>query len=633
MWDTRFTEAVDASNSRMSAIAQIIPTAAIQWKQTTVGAPSDGVAATFAYVAQQAKKYRGYHMLPAVARMLQHHDHGPYLADDFKGLASPLRDDPAQAVDVAAVVLDAGILRAVDPVPVRYDTPAALFDRVGAMLDDSHAQLDLAFGQLPASQRDAMARDFRSLLDVMTGKSDLSARDDAPRIIRAMRQTMLVDYAALLNAGQAMMPLVDTTRYRLPIRKYHAPPPAELRGAITGGIIAARKHRGRWIVYGGSGDNTYDMTRIAVVIDPFGNDVYTFGPTRAGDVKAVVDFHGNDQYLGRGAGPAGAVMGVQLVVDHAGDDVYRGESISHGAAVLGVGMLVDYAGNDRYVGTTFTQGAAMYGFGAAIDLGAGSDSYTADAFSQGLGGPRGLGMLLNEHGEEYYRTSGEIDSVYGTPATTFAMSQGVGFGHRPFDNGGVGWLIDYDGNDRYEAGEFSQGGGYFTGLGVLQDHRGRDLYFGGRYAQGFAAHQAAGLFVDYDGDDQYYSSSAAGQGFAWDESVALCLDMAGNDSYRADNLSQGSAAQQAVGILIDVGGNDAYSGGGASVQGRGGQNEYHFNTARAYSWSLLIDLGGVDSYSSGLRNNSHQVTDVPSDDPGRAFQHGMAIDVEMDWEE
>lgn len=585
------------------------------------------------YLSSRVLEACGFHALTHLAFVFGPVHQVTTFPEHLSRVASPLTSDPAQMLNVATTVLDAGSLPRINPVPVPYHDDDALFATVGAMLDESDDQLDRAFAQIPASQRDVMAGNMRGLLEVMTGDANMASRDDAPALLRAMRQTMLVDYQALLAAGQAMMPLVDTTRYQPPTLKGSTSLSVELRRAVTGPIIAARKHHGRWIVIGSDRDNTYDMSRIAVVIESGGNDSYEFAPTRAGDIKAVVDFSGNDQYIGNGAGPAGAVMGVQIIVDHAGNDTYRGTAISNGAAVLGVGVLVDYAGDDKYIGTVFTQGAAMYGFGAAIDLGQGSDSYVAAAFSQGLGGPRGLGLLLNDYGEEFYRANGELPSVYGTPATYFGMSQGVGVGHRPFDNGGVGWLIDHHGNDRYEAGEFSQGGGYFTGMGVLQDHGGRDLYFGGRYAQGFAAHQAAGLFVDHAGDDQYYSSSAAGQGFAWDESLALCLDMAGNDSYRADNLSQGSAAQQAIGMLIDVKGNDIYSGGGASVQGRSGQNEYHFKTAQVYSWSLLLDLGGMDTYSSGLQNNSRRVTDMPSDDPAQAFVHGMAIDLEMGGDE
>ena len=38
-------------------------------------------------------------------------------------------------------------------------------------------------------------------------------------------------------------------------------------------------------------------------------------------------------------------------------------------------------------------------------------------------------------------------------------------------------ISDLGGDDRYEAGELAQGGGYFYGLGILHDASGRDLYY------------------------------------------------------------------------------------------------------------------------------------------------------------
>ena len=59
------------------------------------------------------------------------------------------------------------------------------------------------------------------------------------------------------------------------------------------------------------------------------------------------------------------------------------------------------------------------------------------------------------------QASGLVRSVYGTGAVYVGLSQGVGYGLRPHDTGGIGVLVDAFGSDRYEGGEFSQGGGYF----------------------------------------------------------------------------------------------------------------------------------------------------------------------------
>ena len=77
----------------------------------------------------------------------------------------------------------------------------------------------------------------------------------------------------------------------------------------------------------------------------------------------------------------------------------------------------------------------------------------------------------------------------------------------------VGGLIDFAGNDRYEAtGGGTQGNGAQAGLGFLFDYRGDDVYLG--YGQGNASPsisyhdlpQCGGNFsfvVDYGGKDQY----------------------------------------------------------------------------------------------------------------------------------
>jgi hypothetical protein len=233
-----------------------------------------------------------------------------------------------------------------------------------------------------------------------------------------------------------------------------------------------------------------------------------------------------------------------------------------------------------------------------MDLGTGGDTYTGDFLCEGVGGPRGLGALVDEGGSDLYRANGPTPSAYGTPAVYQSFSQGVGFGFRQYAAGGVGMLCDLAGDDRYEAGEFAQGGAYYWSLGVLWDAKGRDLYYGNRYGQGFGVHQAIGALVDDAGDDDYWSMTAASQGAGWDIGCGLLLDGAGNDHYRCDGLGQGAAAQQAIGLHVDLGGADAREATGDAVQGAAGTNEYHFAQTGAFSLGALIDLGGAEDRCS-----------------------------------
>lgn len=401
--------------------------------------------------------------------------------------------------------------------------------------------------------------------------------------------------------------------------------PPEIRAAVTGDVLffdPGADGSGP-LVIGGGGPNTYDMSKIARVYDVGGNDVYRYLPgeisvdtTLAPEngkvgtpvkrrvlARVVIDEGGDDVHEAQGdfCGPATGVFCVSILDDRQGNDIYRSSGeCTIGAGLFGLGILIDRAGNDRYENmgpaSGWSIGAGYYGSGVICDLG-GDDVYLGEKLTQGVGGPRGLGAIIDGNGNDLYRASGPtFGSAYGTPAVYLSMSQGFGCGVRGYAKGGIGGIWDFAGDDRYEAGEFSQGCGYAWSLGLIHDFGGHDMYLGNRYSQGCAAHQAAGLLIDESGDDTYWSMTAAGQGAAWDQSVGMLVDRSGNDSYRGGGLSQGSAAQQGIGVLLDLAGSDRYSAYGG--QGEGGGNEYHYGEWKIFSFSALIDLGGgADSYS------------------------------------
>ena len=407
------------------------------------------------------------------------------------------------------------------------------------------------------------------------------------------------------------------------------PLPAEISKAVSGAIFAAENVPGLgWIVVGSMGNNSYDMSQLAAVFDPAGDDAYTWSGIRTGN-QGIVDLAGNDRYVGGDQqGPAAGLFGLSLIDDLAGDDHYTGQQFACGAGMFGVGILIDRAGNDHYQTGAWSLGAGILGAGFLFDLG-GGDEYQSSVYSQGIGGPLGIGALIDARGNDLFRVAGSAPSVDGVPTVTYAMSQGIGFGARRLIAGGMGLLADFSGDDRYESGEFSQGGGYYFGFGILLDRAGNDLYRGSHYAQGFSAHQAAGVLVDVAGDDSYWSMISAAQGAAWDTATSLLLDGAGNDTYRGDALSQGAAAQQSVAALCDLDGSDHFVGLGPFVQGESGENSYHFSDTKARSLSLLIDAGhGDDFFSSGRTRGGVTVTGpLPTVDlPANASTFGLAID-------
>lgn len=402
-----------------------------------------------------------------------------------------------------------------------------------------------------------------------------------------------------------------------------------LGGAVEGRVLALFEVEGTgWAVIGGDGPNRYDTAKIAIILDRGGNDEYWASGLRLG-THLVLDLAGDDVYTGTpDQGPGSALLGISIIDDHAGDDRYEGELLSCGAAMFGMSLLLDRGGNDVYRGTEWSMGAACYGAGLLFDLGKGNDQYLGDFLCEGVGGPRGFGCIVDENGRDLYRANGPTPSAYGTPAVYQSFSQGMGFGYRQYAAGGIGMISDLGGDDRYEAGEFAQGGAYYFGLGILHDAAGNDLYYGNRYGQGFGVHQAAGILADDAGDDTYWSMTAASQGAGWDVGVGMLIDRAGNDSYQCDGLGQGGASMQAIGMLLDLGGIDRYVARGGGIQGLSGGNSYHWHDTGAFSFSLLLDEGGEpDHYSSGRSNDAVTASGARNDsDPKNSTLHGLVID-------
>jgi len=525
--------------------------------------------------------------------------------------------------------------------------------RLAAAARRSYAQVEAALAATGlAAPREAMLR-----LAVGMGRHGAMASHDAPGLsLEALRATPWLDVAKLLEAAAALSIAMD---------------PAFAAGLKAAELGSEGRAPRRWrveavaatddpaepvVIVGGPGADVYDVIgsarRPVVIVDPGGDDVYRF-LGEPGPVLVILDASGDDRYLAVDAepgdplrlpdpaapampvsrseafGPASAVAGVSLLVDREGDDEYRGGFFSVGGAMAGVALLVDHAGDDRYDGTSFGVGAALYGFGGVIDEG-GDDRYRGDMYCQAVGGPGGVGLLLEADGHDLYQANGPAPSTYGLGSTHFAMSQGVGVGMRPIDTGGVGVLLDVRGRDRYDAGEFSQGGGYFLGLGVLRDMEGADRYTGERWAQGWGCHQAVGVLQDDGGNDVYVGRTAAAQGAGWDIGAGALVDLGGEDFYFADSLSMGSAAMQGVGLLFDLGGSDTYRGGSAGVSG---SNTYHHDETGAFSFSLLVDGGGdADRHRnqrSAPRGDDRVLVTGSRNDvrPARSNLHGLFVDL------
>lgn len=489
------------------------------------------------------------------------------------------------------------------------------------------SHVDKAFAGIDPELRVTLPGTLVDITEFVATDLYIHGHPEAQRLINGLRASLLVDFDSLLQAGGDLTgfmepgeaPPVDTPTVDLP---------ESLGQYVTGDVLAFSQVGDQWIVFGGAGPNTYDMTHLAAVIDSGGDDEYRWPEDARPAAQFIIDFAGNDSYVGTQSGPGSALMGVNLIVDQAGNDTYEGASRSCGVGVMGVGIILDREGADTYHGTRWSLGTAFYGLGAIIDCGGAPDTYIAELMSEAVGGPRGFGVIIDENGRDLYRVNGPAPSAYETPAVFVGFSQGVGVGVRLYETGGIGVLNDLGGDDRYEGGEFCQGGGYFWSLGILHDRSGNDLYYGNRYGQAWAAHQALGILVDDAGDDTYWSMTAASQSGSWDTSATLLLDKAGNDSYQADGLAQGGASQQAIAWFVDLEGVDRYVSPPGATRGQSGGNEYHFADTGCYSWSLFLDAGGSeDFYSSERVNGTTETTGAPAhENLQNSPLHGLFID-------
>ncbi|MBI5325252.1 MAG: hypothetical protein HZB41_08285, partial [Ignavibacteriae bacterium] len=271
------------------------------------------------------------------------------------------------------------------------------------------------------------------------------------------------------------------------------------------------------------------------------------------------------------------------------------------AGLLGGGILVDFEGDDLYSSHWCSQGAACLGIGLLFDA-SGNDNYIADLYSQGFGYIKGIGVLMDFTGNDSYKAGWKVPDSRDPKRAHLSMSQGFGFGMRPWSfglgaEGGIGILTDYNGHDVYNADFFSQGGSYWYSLGILHDRNGCDRYTAGQYSQGSGIHLSFGALLDDEGNDMYDAYAGLEQGNAHDWSAGCLEDLEGDDTYRGFGSSQGSALTVAFAYLFDKQGNDMYimnKNDTTYSQGGGRQQP----TRKAGSLGILLDLGnGNDTYT------------------------------------
>jgi len=374
--------------------------------------------------------------------------------------------------------------------------------------------------------------------------------------------------------------------------------------------------------------NTTIYNPVSVVLDLAGDDTYTMA-TEWTVTSGIIP--GRDPMQGAG------IFGVAILDDAAGDDLYHAPKQAQGCGVFGVGVLIDHAGTDRYEGYVGSQGHAEFGYGLLADLGGGNDSYETLQESQGYGGPRGIGWLVDDGGDDtYLAIKDPLIYNWAGEGSNWSGSQGFGFGVRdgyftegaPIFSGGLGGLFDLAGDDDYQCAVMCQGFGYAFGAGLFYDGGGDDDHLiTHKYAIGAATHWAIGIYFDEGGADTYRNDDDDECiGLGYDASVAFHIDRgAETDVYTIDNFGEyavGVSRIPATGVLINEGGDDEYHipGDGLRAIGRarvepGNRDGYLHDVINL---GMFLDLGGAgdvyDIARTGVGNGAEWIQ-IDGDDP------------------
>lgn len=509
--------------------------------------------------------------------------------------------------------------QALDPVLARALTTAV------AALQVSQALVAQATEALPPEERTYAAASFFSGLFLVEDHPELRPVLEAAGIPGVQVDAAIADGDALDGAPSAtrLMAVAQGLRVRELLEAM------ERLSLTLDGLQAAAAPVSRWpespmrlqtpaglVVVGTTGPDRHEEAA-TLILDPAGDDVYhhdagVANGLRGQPVAVVLDLAGDDRCRSTGLlGAGSALFGVALLRDVGGHDVYHADFVGAAGAAYGAALVEEVAGDDQYTAHALAQGAAQAGVGLLVDR-AGHDRYALGFCGQGYAGMRAVGLLIDHAGHDRYDAGGRRTDYDRNPGRHLSLAQGVSLGMRPWAGGGLGALVDFEGNDRYSADVYGQGVGYWYAAGMLIDRAGEDQYQLFQYGQGSGIHLSLGLLADGGGRDMYTGYILC-QGNSHDYAVGMLIDRDGDDVYTGDHHVQGRAINTGFALLLDAVGDDAYFARQPDLaQGAGdagGDREYG-------SLSLLIDGGGRDRYSVPVKDG--QQWERPD--------HGMVFD-------
>lgn len=543
--------------------------------------------------------------------------------------------------------------------------PAAVSPILGQLvlnIIDARYWVDLAFRKVDAADRLTVATNYNVGIEMIDAYDYCPAMDDVARTC---------DEASMWYAAQKCVEALDLARIKLTALPLKELGDFRFDWETPWGWIRVRGCESsdplRPVGMIRRGPFEIDGTDSLLIVDLGGDRRYTgavAATSATHPISLLLDIMGDDEYgsveppqdrmAGKALPPAqgAGICGVGILFDVSGDDVYVAGRYAQGVGQFGLGLLVDLNGNDIYDALFSAQGCGYFGVGLLFDA-FGHDQYRIWGDGQGLGGVAGVGVLADRTGNDRYIAERKHSITgrpsYHSPNLDVAVSnvQGCGMGRRGDGSdghswaGGLGALLDGDGDDYYFAGNWAMGTGYWFGIGILHDRAGNDEYHGAVYSQASGAHFCIGVLIDEAGHDLHLAEENSNSSLAWghDFTIAILLDTAGDDRYRVDGAGMSYSINRSISMLIDLGGNDAYETDVArrerekaglhpgcamnaeTFRARDGVSTFFADTT---SLGLFLDVGGDDRYWGDLTNNARWLD--PPDSPNwtdRNFSVGV----------
>ncbi len=290
-----------------------------------------------------------------------------------------------------------------------------------------------------------------------------------------------------------------------------------------------------------------------------------------------IDLGGSNVFRTNAGGTEG-IRPAALHIDLFGENVYEGDRFVQGSGFLGVGVLASFCGNNTYQAKAYAQGLGFFGVGVLmnlkgqnrfkIDFGGescalygcsllwnkgGRNSYTAArGMAQAASSTLGVAFLIDEEGGDTYECSKGFAQGGSTGARFYPW---IG---QPSFYGGVSFLYNGGGNNKFRLNHFGQGSANLFGGGFLVLEGSRNELSADYNAQGQGLHLAAGLLLD-KGGFSHFKGGWGSLGAGGDRSAGMFLSTGGNNVYEATAYSLGTGRKpKALGVFIDTRGSNIF---------------------------------------------------------------------------